>query len=240
MPWQVLRWLFLRYGVKCILARWLMPSPKSKKQICSWQSFVTLCQVSCAESQGNGNTKHFLRRNTNNILQCNIYVSSCQGGTAASWGPMEKSHSRAWLEACEVGWLFLSFLPVVTCSAMGLVTVPKEREITVSEAEHLQKENAFRWAKPPLLPGMKEGQCMPSGPYAPRLWWRAGGEGVPGWRTAHRGVTVLSSSRDWVGVSAWVLLLHNQERWRQLHLEERKPESLRGPAIIAMSEERSP
>lgn len=218
-----------------------MLSPKSKKQICSWQSFVMLCQVSCAESQGNGNTKYFLRRNTNSILRCNIYVSSCQGGTAASWGPVEKSHSRAWSEACEVGWLCLSFLPVITCSAMGLVTVPKEREITVSEAEHLQKENAFRWAKPPLLPGMRKGSACPPVPTVPGCGGGQVARGslddpqhTEGWQCCP------PPDRDWVGVSAWVLLGHNQEQWRPLHLGERKLESLRCPAIIAMSEERSP
>lgn len=33
-----------------------------------------LCQVSCAETQGNENTKHFVRRNTNSILWRSIYV----------------------------------------------------------------------------------------------------------------------------------------------------------------------
>lgn len=101
-----LAFLLQQCGVKRTLARWLMPSPKSKKQICSWQTFVTLCQVSCAETERNGNTKYFVRRNTNNILWCNVNVI-CQGGTAACWGPVETSQSKAQLEACEVGWLCL-------------------------------------------------------------------------------------------------------------------------------------
>lgn len=46
-----------------------------------------------------------------------------------------KQHSMAWLEAWEVAWLCLPFLPVVMCSATGLVTVPEEVEVTISKAD---------------------------------------------------------------------------------------------------------
>lgn len=59
---------------------------------------------------------------------------------------------------------------------MGLVAVSKELENITSEAEHLQKENAFRWAKPPLARSVRKGSACPLVPWLPGC-----GEGEVAW-----------------------------------------------------------
>lgn len=196
MLWQVLHWLFLQCGVKCILARWLMPSPKTKKQICSWQSFVMLCQVSCVETQENGNTKYFVRRNRNNILWRNIYVSSCQGGTAVSQGPVATSLQQGtagsmWSEVDLFGFSASCYL---LCYGTGDCSRGDGNHYLWSRTFAKRKHSQMGQTSPPSQ--HEEGQRVPSGPQSPRPWWRGGSEGVLGWPTMHRGVAVLSSSRQ--------------------------------------------
>jgi len=60
---------------------------------------------------------------------------------------------------------------------MGLVTVPRELEITLSEEEHLQKENSFKCAEPPFPPRVRKGSACPLVPALPGC---GGGEVVRG------------------------------------------------------------
>lgn len=149
----------------------------------------------------------------------------------------QQVYSRARLEAREVRWICLSFLPAVTCSAMGLATVPEEMEITICEAEHLQKENTLRWARPPLLPSMRKGSACPLVPRVPdRGWGEVMRESLGDPRCTEGWQCWAPPDRElpmhWVGVSAWVLLVPNQEQWRFLQMGKRKPASPIGLSII--------
>lgn len=167
-----LAFLLQQCGAKRTLARWLMPSPKSKKQICSWQTFVTLCQVSCAETERNGNTKYFVRRNTNNILWCNIYVI-CQGGTAASlWKQVRAKHGWKHVKCGDSVFSASCYL-----SFYGTDDCPKGARNHYLQSRTFAKRKPFQMGQSSPHK-CEEGRCTTSGPYTARLWWRGGSKNV--------------------------------------------------------------